>query len=162
LIDTLNDQQVGVGDTLRYTLTISNTGTGDLTGLRYETTIPEHTRLATGSAQTDSAAGDAIVQTFKTLAPGSQATFRYHVIIDTDIAADVRHITHQGRLYSDQLATMLSDDPDTLPGNDATLTPLFRLVGIPAVSGWMLLILGFLLIATGYVSPRRRPGHRFR
>jgi uncharacterized repeat protein (TIGR01451 family) len=162
LLDSLHDQRAGADDTLRYTLIITNTGSTDLTGLRYETTVPEHTRLAADPAQPDSTAGAAIVQTFETLAPGDKTLYRYDVVIATTIAADVLNISHQGRVYSDQLAAVLTDDPDTSQNSDATLTLLFRLVDIPAVSSWMLLLLGLLLIAAGYVSPQRRLGHRFR
>ena len=40
LIDSLHDQRTGPGDTLRYTLTITNTGNTDLTGLRYRPLFP--------------------------------------------------------------------------------------------------------------------------
>jgi uncharacterized repeat protein (TIGR01451 family) len=52
LVDRDNDGKADPGDTLRYTVVVSNTGSADATGVTFNDTLDSHTALVSGSIKT--------------------------------------------------------------------------------------------------------------
>jgi uncharacterized repeat protein (TIGR01451 family)/fimbrial isopeptide formation D2 family protein len=132
LIDVGSDGGANPGDTLRYTLTIENTGDGDATQVIL-TDIPDpNGSLVVGSVNTSlgsvtvgNTAGDTTVEVnVGTLASMTSVTITYDVVVDNPLAAGVEQLVNQALIASQQLPDFDSDDPDTGAVDDPTVVPI--------------------------------------
>jgi len=140
--DADGDGQAGPGDTLQYTITISNPDDGynaDATGVVFSDTLDPNTTLVAntvtinqGTVTTGNDAGDSGVEVaVRTLADGVSVTIMFQATINTGLPAAVTEISNQGFVTSDTLIDLPTDDPATDAVADATIIPL---VGSPVIT----------------------------
>jgi uncharacterized repeat protein (TIGR01451 family)/fimbrial isopeptide formation D2 family protein len=119
------------GDTLRYTITLTNQGAVSASNVNFTDAIPLDTTYAGNltatqgtTATTGSAAVTGITAAVGTLAAGATATIQFDVTIDAGTPAGTL-ITNQGQVDSDQTVPTPTDadgDPDN--GAQPTVTPV--------------------------------------
>ncbi len=120
------------GDRLRYDLEIRNQGSAAASGVRLSDTPDLNTRLVSGSVEISQGNvesgdefGDAgLAVQLGVIAAGQAATVRFEVEIVSPLSADVGAVRNQALVSSDQLPSLLSDDPDRPGPNDPTETPI--------------------------------------
>jgi uncharacterized repeat protein (TIGR01451 family) len=130
--DLDGDGQASPGDTLRYLMTLSNTGTAAATGVRFTDTPDNNSTLVVGSVRpegsvtTGNTDGDTtVVVDLGTLAGGAEATVRFDVLINATLPAGVEQLENQGILTAVEVPEEVpTDDPDTGTAADPTVTPL--------------------------------------
>ena len=134
-VDADQDGSPSPGDQLRYTVTITNAGKRNASGVNFVDIPDPNTTLVPGSVAVDGGrgvvtkgneAGDAnVAVTIGALdGLGDSVTFVFDVTIHMPLPATVNNVVRQGIVGSDQLPNVLSDDP-ALPGaEDATITPI--------------------------------------
>jgi len=119
------------GDTLLYVIQIQNSGNVAATLTQLTDMIDANAPLVVGSVQTSAgtvtsgnAPGDTDVAVSIGTIPGQggTVTVRYLVFITDPLAPGVTQVSDQAVVSSNELPPIASDDPDTAPGNDATVT----------------------------------------
>ncbi len=127
MIDLDGDGLVDPGDTLRYLLTIANTGAGVADDVRLTDVIPAHTSIVPGSAATSQGilvSEDPLRVNLADVAPGALVTVSFGVRVDPQ-TPDASLIVNQALVSGGNFADMPSDDNgDTADGNNPTLTPV--------------------------------------
>ncbi|MEM6705195.1 MAG: IPTL-CTERM sorting domain-containing protein [Acidobacteriota bacterium] len=131
-VDADGDGSVGPGDTLRFVVTLENTGAADANGARFRDTPGANTTLVAttvqtsqGTVTTGNGAGDGTVDVdLGTLPAGAQATVAFDVLIDSPLPAGVVQVANQGTVSVDTLPDEPTDDPDTPGDDDPTTTPV--------------------------------------
>ncbi|HET8799233.1 MAG TPA: DUF11 domain-containing protein, partial [Thermoanaerobaculia bacterium] len=141
------------GDVLRYTITITNSGNGDATGLVFnDTPDPNSTLIAgsvtttAGSVTTGNTAGDTTVSVnIGTLAANGSVTITFRVTVDP-IPSSVTSIVNSGTVSGSNISPVQTDDP-SLPGSsDATPFPAAAAPAtIPTLDVWALIALAALI-----------------
>jgi len=127
LVDADGSGDVTPGDTLSYSITISNTGNTEATGVVFTDPIPVNTAVVVGSVATSQGTVDSedpVQVTVGTIAAGATVTISFQVVIDSPIPAGVTTISNQGVVTSNEVPDEPTDDPDTPPDDDPTDTPL--------------------------------------
>jgi len=157
-IDTNANSRVDQGDQLVYTITITNSGTADATGVVFADIPDTNTALVNGSVASTAGAissGNGSGQTsigvnVGTLAAGGgTVTITFTVAIKDQLPSGVDHVINQGQITGGNVTTILTDDP-TLPGSsDPTITPITPTVTVPTLDEWGFLILLMLLSWVG-------------
>jgi large repetitive protein len=128
VVDLDGDGLVDGGDTLRYHVSIDNDGGSDAGSLRFLTGIPANTTFLPGSVVAPP--GATVLSTsplsidLPTLAPASTLDLSFDVRIDPALPGGVTEVLCQGRASATFASAVDTDDPDTLPGPDPTVTPL--------------------------------------
>ena len=123
------------GDSITYTITMRNSGSGLATNVVFTDSIPNNTTYVTGSATTTkgnivSTAPVLVVNTDSLAAYSSETvTISFKVVI----SSDVTEIINQGHIDSDQTVAHPTDDPDTAEENDETITRLPSFSGVTDV-----------------------------
>ncbi len=159
--DVDSDGQADPGDTLRYTITVSNTGTGDEPGVLFDDTPDTNTALVNGSVTTSigvvttgNTPGDTTVGVnIGTLVAGGTAVIVFDVNIDNPLSPNVTQIVNSGTVSGSSIAPVVTDDP-SLPGSaDATAFAVAATIaGIPTFETWAFLALFAML---GVIALRR-------
>lgn len=120
------------GDTIRYTLLITNSGDAAATQVTL-TDIPDpngslvvgSVTTSQGSVITGNTGGDTTVAlNIGTVATGATITITYDVLVDDPLAAGVTQLVNQALLSSQELPDEDSNDPDTGPDDDPTIVPI--------------------------------------
>ncbi len=135
VVDADSSGDVSPGDTLEYTLTIRNDGDQDAANAIFTDTPGQYTSLVTGSVTTTrgsvitgNTSGDTSVRVDLGAMPGNggvTATITFRVIIDgLPFPAGADSVANQGLLTYDTTETKNSDDPDSVPSDDPTVTPV--------------------------------------
>ena len=132
LIDSDGDHVPSPGDTLVYTIVVSNTETGMASGAIFDDMPDNNTTLSTGSVTTTlgnvitgNTTGDARVSmALGNIAAGSSITLQFQVLINNPLPAGVSQVSNQGTLRTNELPTLLTDDPTTPTVSDPTVTPV--------------------------------------
>jgi uncharacterized repeat protein (TIGR01451 family) len=164
VVDTNQDSYLSAGDTLRYTLVVTNPSAQAASDLVITTQIDPHVLLITGSVTTSAgqiSTGNSTGDTVPTvllpsLAPGDSVTITFDVLAK-DLSG-LQAISSQSRISASNLEDTLSDDPETPAPNDPTLTPVLGppIASVPTLGGLELGILTLLLGGVGCVFLRRR------
>jgi uncharacterized repeat protein (TIGR01451 family) len=116
------------GDTLLYTVQITNTGTADATSVVFTDTPDPNTTLVVGSVQStggtvksgNDTGNTMIVVDIGTLPVGASVTITYSVLINDPFPEGITSISNQATITSAELAPTLTDDPSTTKGGDPT------------------------------------------
>jgi uncharacterized repeat protein (TIGR01451 family) len=133
LIDGDSDGFAEPGDTLQYTIVITNSGTGDATAVVFNDTPDSNTSLVVGSVTTTSgtittgnAGGDTSVSVDAgtVAALGGTVTITFQVLIDDPLALGVASVSNQGSVSGENFSTVQTDDPSTGAPSDPTVTPV--------------------------------------
>jgi len=131
-IDADNNGVPSPGDTLSYIVEIRNAGNTAATGVALSDTIDPNASLVVGSVQTSAGvvtlgntAGDTNVAASIGTMPafGTPVTVSFRVLVDDPLAPGVDFLVNQAVIGSNELAPVLSYDPDTQSTqNDPTIT----------------------------------------
>jgi len=167
LLDDDGDGQVDPGDTVRYTIGITNVGNQEATGVVLTDTPDPNTMLVVGSVTTTQGTvttgngmGDMDVEVAigALSGGGGSATVQFEVLVLDTFVSLPAVVFNQAVATGDGLAMTSSDDPDTLDPDDPTATPVAApqvLPSIPTLGETALVILA-LLLALGGVTVLRR------
>jgi uncharacterized repeat protein (TIGR01451 family) len=155
--DVDGDHSADPGDTLRYTITVANTGSGDASGVLFTDTPDANTALVNGSVTASSGfvtSGNTPGQTtvavsIGTLVAGATAVIVFDVTIDNPLPPGVTQVVNSGTVTGSNIAPVMTDDPSR-PGNaDPTAVAVegaaAAAVAIPTVGTWAVLALAALL-----------------
>jgi uncharacterized repeat protein (TIGR01451 family) len=144
------------GDTLLYTIQITNTGNADALAVVLTDTPGAHTTLVVGSVTTtqgtvtngNQAGATSVTVDLGTLvATSGQATVTFTVKLDNPFPPGVTTLINQAVVRGSNFSDVPSDDPDTTPQGDPTMDVVTVVVAIPTVSEWGALLLALLLAA---------------
>ena len=97
------------GQTLTYTLTISNVGTQDATGVIVTDILPEHTTFISASGSSASLGG-VVTWNVGTLAAGARSRARLRCVVNSTVPAGVTEITNEASVRDDG-----TNGPDPTP-----------------------------------------------
>jgi uncharacterized repeat protein (TIGR01451 family) len=169
--DQDGDGQADPGDTLAYTILLTNSGDADATGVIFTDTPDANTTLVNGSVTTTAGtvaagntAGDSTVQVAVGTLPGSggTATITFQVTIHNPLPGNVTQISNQGSVAGDNFPAAVTDDPDSPGAGEPTVIPVQRanVVEIPTLGAWGLLVLLLLLGGLGLRQLARARGFR--
>ena len=122
---------VSPGDTIRYTIVITNTGTVPATSVVITDTPGSNTTLIAGSVTTSTgviasgngAADKSLTVNIGGLAPAASVTVTFLARIASTLPPGVTSVRNQGTANSDQ-TTRNTDDPSTPVVGDPTVTPV--------------------------------------
>lgn len=129
-VDVDNDGQADPGDTLSYTVTVTNDGTADATAVMFSDTPDANTALVAGlvttsqgSVTTGNGMGDTSVAVDLGSVPvGGTVTITFDVVIDNPVPADTFAVSNQGLVSGDNFTNAPTDDPDVAGTEDPTAT----------------------------------------
>ncbi|MCP3978833.1 MAG: DUF11 domain-containing protein, partial [bacterium] len=124
--DANGDGVVNPGDRVRYEITVSNAGAGTATGVALSDAIPANAAVVAGSvasSQGTTVSSDPVVVDLGTLASGTAATVSFEIELQP-LPIGTAEIVNQAVVSSNELADVLSDDPDTSMTADPTVTPV--------------------------------------
>ena len=128
LIDADGDSAVSPGDTLRYLITVSNTGNRTATGVLITDVLDSNIALVDGSALASQGsitrADRQVDANLGSIGGGRSATVDLQVRVASSIAENVTQIANQAAASSTNAADTKSDDPATAAPGDATVTAL--------------------------------------
>ncbi len=132
-IDVDNDTVADPGDTVRYTIVITNGGLGSADSVFFNDTPDANTGLVVGSVTTSlgsvttgNTAGDTSVAVNVGTIPGNggNVTITFDVTIDNPISGAVTTVSNQGSTSGANFTTFPTDDPAVGGTTDPTVTPL--------------------------------------
>lgn len=157
-VDVNGNGAANPGDTLAYTVTIVNSGTGEATGVLFADTPDANTALVNGSVTTTAGAvtagngaGDASVgvDVGSLAAGGGTATITFRVTIDNPLPAGVTQVANQGTVSGDNFMDVMTDDPTAAGASDPTVVTIgaVPVTEIPTLGEWALL--GFAMLLAG-------------
>jgi uncharacterized repeat protein (TIGR01451 family) len=159
LVDQNGNGVANPGDTLAYTVMLTNNGGVAATGVVFTDTPDANTALVSGSVTTTSGtvttgngpADTTVAVDVGTLAAGGgSVTIGFQVTIDDPLPSGVTQVANQGTVSSDNVSSIPTDDPGQPGMADPTVVAVSEapaVVGIPAVSAWGLW--AFLLLLAG-------------
>ena len=128
--DTSGDNSPG--DTLRYTITVANTGAGAATAVILSDAPDANVSLVVGSVTTTIGSvtignngGDTMVDVnIGTIPANTTVTITYDVTINDPIPTGVTDLTNQGLIESNETPDFITDDPSTGTVDDPTIVPV--------------------------------------
>ena len=132
-VDVNGDGQVNPGDTIRYTVVITNSGDRDAANVTFSDTPDPNTTLVVGSVTTTqgtitagNTAGDTTVAVTIGTIPGGggSVTITFDVTVNNPLPGGVELLSNQGLVGGDNIPDTLTDDPDTTDPDDPTDTPV--------------------------------------
>lgn len=138
-----------LGGTLRYTVVLTNSG-GEAGGVVFTDTVYPGTAVVSGSAGTTrgtvTVETDSVVEVdVGTLGHGETATITFDIQVPDTPPPGPRQIANQGIVTAADGIEIVTDDPRTPAGADATVTALLVPLEIPTAGEAGLLALGLLL-----------------
>ncbi|MEM1177035.1 MAG: hypothetical protein AAGM22_01725 [Acidobacteriota bacterium] len=132
IVDIDGDGQASPGDTLRYDVSVVNRSGRMGLETRFETEPLVFLSPVPGSTVTDQGSigigsGDRIVANIGELnGLGGGATLRFDAVIDDPLPVDLFEVSVRGSTISRSIQSQPSDDPDTPPADDPTVTPVVQ------------------------------------
>lgn len=160
-VDVNGDGIVNPGDTIKYTIVITNSGNGAATGVVFTNPAPLNTTLVVGSVMTSQGTvttgntpGDTsvAVNAGTVNGGGGTVTVMFQVLINNPLPPGVTQITCQGLVTGSNFPNTPTDNPGTVTPNDPTTTPVVVVVvavPIPTLGEWGFLALILALSALG-------------
>ncbi|HEX2831592.1 MAG TPA: hypothetical protein VHW00_01175 [Thermoanaerobaculia bacterium] len=156
--DVDHDSQFDPGDTIRYTITIANSGNTAATNVVFTDTPDANTTLVSGSVTTSSgtvttgnSGGDtSVAVNVGTLNASQSVTITFDVVIDNPLPHNTTTIRNQGTVSGSNFTALSTDDPAAGGGTDpttTTITPAIAGENVPTLGMWALLALSALLAA---------------
>ncbi|MFC2000655.1 beta strand repeat-containing protein, partial [Chloroflexota bacterium] len=132
LMDVDTNGRTSPGDTILYSIDITNEGNVVASDVTYNDTPDPNTTLVVGSVKSNASTiisgntpGDSSVSIdLGAIAPGRTVTITYEVTIHDPLPEGVTHVGSQGMVSSMELPVVLTDDPHLLGGVDSTVSPV--------------------------------------
>lgn len=167
VVDANGNGVVNPGDTIEYTIVITNCGNQDASGVVFTNNAPVNTTLVVGSVTTTAGtvttgntAGDtSVAVNVGTVAGGcSTVTITFRVTVNNPLPPGVTQITCQGTVTGTNIPPILTNDPGTPDPNDPTVIPVQGEPPpnpIPTLDEWGMLLLCLLLTGFGVMRLRR-------
>jgi uncharacterized repeat protein (TIGR01451 family) len=123
-VTDLNGGSLNSGDTLAYTITVTNSGNGTATNTFLSDAIPANTTLVAGSLTSDDATdvrteGNPLTVAIGDLGPDPDVVVTFRVVIANGVANGTV-IGNQATITADGPLALVSDDPSTGAANDPT------------------------------------------
>lgn len=151
LNDANGDGMANPGETLRYTVVITNPDDAfdfAAQGVTYSNPAPANTTLINGSVTTSAGtvttgngAGDtSVAVNVGTIADGGSVTITFDVTIANPLPAGITQILCQGTISSTTLGSGLTDDPTPGGTTDPTVIPIVGTPGITATKADQILV----------------------
>jgi uncharacterized repeat protein (TIGR01451 family) len=147
------------GDTLLYTVVITNNGAAPAENVLLTDTPGANTTLVAGSVTTTqgtvtsgNGGGDTTVTVdVGTVAGGDSVTITFLVAIDDPLPLGVQQVENQGLVSADDLPDTQTDDPAVAGSADSTATSVVAItvIDIPTLEWWGLLLLLVVIAAWG-------------
>ncbi len=161
-VDVDGDGFAGPGDRIRYALDVHNLGDGAATEVEVSvepiegvSAVPSSTITSHGTVVTEMVAEMSALTALHielgTLGASHTATITFEIDVEPALPVDRTWIAAQGRVTSLEVADVFTDDPDTEPLGDRTLTPVRSLdtlrcatddFEVEPATGWQLAQLG--------------------
>jgi uncharacterized repeat protein (TIGR01451 family) len=144
LAEDLNDDGViDPGDSLRYTMLVTNFAPVPMFGVDYVEIIDPHVRLIPGSWEVtkgnvttrDFDGTQVFVYLVGSLDTDEVVIFSFEVRVADDLASGVNELVGQGVVYADTTSPIVTDNPDTMFLQDATRTPIGGVAPIILAAG---------------------------
>jgi uncharacterized repeat protein (TIGR01451 family) len=159
------------GDTLNYSIHVTNTGGADALSVMLADTPGAHTTLVAGSVTTTQGtvtvgnlpgATSVTVDLGTLVATTGQATVNFTVKLDNPFPPGVTTVSNQALVTGSNFPDVVSDNPATRPADDPTVdvVTVTAAPDIPTVSEWGALLLALLLAAAA--AWRLRTAHTSR
>ncbi len=166
-VDANGNGQLDPGETVRYTVVITDTGNVDVSGVVFSSGIDPNTQLVVGSVTTSqgtvttgNSGGDTSVSVNvgTVSGGGGSVTIQFDVTVNNPFPPGVTQIACQGTVTGSNISPTPTDDPDTGTPNDPTVTPVVTAVvtEIPTLDQWGLLALIAALFVVGASRLRNR------
>jgi len=138
-VDVDGDATVDPGDTIRYTVVLTNSTGITINNAAFTDTPDANTALVVGSVTTSqgtvttgNTAGDTnVAVNLGAFATGTSITITFDVVVDSPLANNLTTVSNQGFLAGDEIPNIPSNDSDTPARDDATVTPI---TGAPQVA----------------------------
>jgi len=139
--DADSNGEYSPGDTIQYTVEITNTAGNTAQNVVYRDIVDPNTTLNCSplALSTDQGTFDAclsgsgeLVVNVGDIGGWGVVTITFQVIIDLPLSAGVTQVSNQGLIYGSNFATEPTDDPDTGVEDDATVTPVLGVAIDPA------------------------------
>ncbi|AFY82744.1 FlgD immunoglobulin-like domain containing protein [Oscillatoria acuminata] len=141
LTDVNDNGQVDPGDTLRYTISLTNTGNSAATGVQLTDTPDVNTTLVVGSVNPNQGTvtlgntpGNTTVDVALGMIAGNggTATVTFDVTVNSPIPNTVTEIANQGRVRGSNFPPILTDDPTTqnIPNDRTTISLNNPILGV--------------------------------
>ncbi len=135
LIDQDGDGLAGPGDIIEYAITISNRGAGDAQNVVFADTPGAHTSLVAGSVTASNGGtivlgntpGDAQVEVDYQMICSLECRvdITFQVTIESPLDPAITQVSNQGIVSGENFPSLQTDDTDTVPPDDETVTPVF-------------------------------------
>lgn len=165
--DVNGDGQLGPGDTIQYTVVITNTGNQNASGVVFTNAAPANTTLVVGSVTTtagtvttgNTAGNTSVAVNIGTIpGGGGTVTVTFKVTVNNPLPAGVTTITCQGTVTGTNIPPTVTNNPATPAPNDPTSLPIVppAIAQVPTLNEWGLLSLIFTLLGLGMWKLRRR------
>ncbi|MBI4918051.1 MAG: DUF11 domain-containing protein, partial [Acidobacteria bacterium] len=132
-VDADGSGNVSPGDTVRYTVVVSNTGNQEATSVQFADPVADanyaflvgSVTKSQGSVTTGNTAGDTtVLVNLGSVGAGSNATVTFDVVIDTPLPAGVTQVANQGTVSGGNFTDKPTDDPSEPGVDDPTVTPV--------------------------------------
>jgi len=170
VVDGNANGQINPGDTIEYTIVITNSGNMNATGINFTDTIDPNAALVVGSVTTtqgtvtlgNTAGNTSVAVNVGTVnGNGGTVTIKFRVTVDNPLAAGVTQITNQGTVTGTNIPPKVTDDPDPPgpgdpTGNPVVPLPVVPVVTVPTLNGIGLAALILALLAVAMVRLKRR------
>ncbi|MFC2027224.1 hypothetical protein ACFLU3_00920 [Chloroflexota bacterium] len=132
--DTDGNGKADPGDFVRYTVVITNNGSGDALDVVFDDTPDANTTLhsgpgymstSQGTITSGTGVGDTSVSVdVGTIASGGSATIIFDVMVNWDFPIEVSEVCNQGVVSGSNFTSVNTDDPDTGAVDDPTCMPV--------------------------------------
>jgi uncharacterized repeat protein (TIGR01451 family) len=144
-VDQNANGQVNPGDTLKYTIVVTNSGSVGATGVTFSSeTLDPNTQLVVGSVTTsqgsitsgNTTGNTTVGVAIGAIPAGGSVTLTFQVRIANPLSSGVTQVANQGTIAGSNFSSVLTNDPDTGASNDPTITPIvrFRVLYLPFVN----------------------------
>jgi uncharacterized repeat protein (TIGR01451 family) len=135
VVDQNGNGQVNPGDTLQYTVVVTNSGSASATGVTFSSgALDSNTQLVVGSVTTsqgsitsgNTTSNTTVGVTIGAIPAGSSVTITFRAQIASSLPNGVTQVANQGTIAGSNFSSVLTNDPATGAPNDSTITPVVR------------------------------------
>jgi uncharacterized repeat protein (TIGR01451 family) len=145
-VDQNANGQVNPGDTLKYMIVVTNSGSASASGVTFSSGVLDlNTQLVVGSVTTsqggitsgNTTGNTTVGVTIGAIPAGGSVTLTFRVRIANPLPNGVTQVANQSTIAGSNFSPVFTNDPTTGASNDSTITPIvrFNLLYLPIVKG---------------------------